>query len=356
MAYETSMGLSALELTEHQAKESQEKIKSPLPLSAELTLPNRLALAPLAGTTNLAFRRLAQHYGAGLVVTELISARGLLYPGGFHRAKAYLAMDSAECLAIQIFGSQASDFRQAIPMLLEHSLYGQAAMIDLNLGCPVPKVVNGGAGAGLLRHPDEALEIMGTAVEAARPYHKPVSVKVRTAWSASDFPLEAILPKIRETGISLLTIHGRHREQFYAGEADWGRILRQADMLRGGEQETPRVYGNGDIATRQDALRAIASPAIDGLMIGRAAMGAPWIFAELLGEAPPDAKEKKEVIRMHFGALAELLGEATAAREFRSNLIAYIKGFPQARELRREASAVSDRGELERFLAKLPNF
>ncbi|MDO5734337.1 MAG: tRNA-dihydrouridine synthase [Eubacteriales bacterium] len=325
------------------------RAKEELRLSNGQKLKNRLALAPLAGTSNLAFRKLALHYGAAFAVSELVSARGLNYPGGFTRARPYLAKAKGEMMAIQLFGYEPEDFRQAIPRLLENPLYAEPISIDLNFGCPVPKVVKTGAGSALLLEPERAGEIVAAAVAAARPYGVLVSAKIRSSWAGESESAMRLLRAIEAAGASLICVHGRSREQFYSGQADWEKIAELAAASR------ISFYGNGDIATQADLAKAFTLPGLDGVMIGRAAQGAPWIFQQLLGGPEPSLEEKREVIIEHFERLCELSGEMVAVREFRSQLMAYFKGFPGASSLRREAGKLSSRKELTALLAKLTN-
>ncbi|MDO5738209.1 MAG: tRNA-dihydrouridine synthase [Eubacteriales bacterium] len=330
----------------------KDKIETPLRLSTELELANRLALAPLAGTTNAAFRPLAARYGAALAVTELVSARGLIYPGGLERARPYLHLNPGEVVAIQLFGSEPSDFSQAIKILLNHSEYGYAQMIDLNLGCPVPKVVKTGAGSALLKTAELATEIIAASVEAAAEFHKPVSVKIRLSWSGEAGTASKIIEGAKAAGAKMLTVHGRSREQFYAGKADWEGI---AELAKKYGQDFAAFYGNGDIDSESRAISAMQIPGISGLMIGRAAKGAPWIFATLRGCPEPSRQEKIEVIREHYAGMQKLFGPDRASREFRSALLAYIRDFPGAANFRRAASGISSAEELDSFLYKLAN-
>ncbi len=197
-------------------------------------LDNNLALAPLAGTSNLAFRPICRRFGAGLTVTELVSARGVCYDPEFRRNWRYLVFDPTERpIAIQLFGSEPKDFANAIRRILEHPLLGQCSMIDLNMGCPVNKIVKAGEGAALMRTPDRAARIIEASVKAADGFNKPVTVKLRKGWDDSHVNAVSFARLAESAGAAALTVHGRTRSQFYGGRADWSVI---------GEVKPPSVF------------------------------------------------------------------------------------------------------------------
>jgi tRNA-dihydrouridine synthase B len=315
-------------------------------------LDNNLALAPLAGTSNLAFRPICRRFGAGLTVTELVSARGVCHDPDFHRNWRYLVFDPAERpIAIQLFGSDPKDFSHAIRRILEHPLLGRCSMIDLNMGCPVNKIVKAGEGAALMRTPDLAAWIIEASVKTAGAFNKPVTVKLRNGWDDDHVNAVYLARRAESAGAAALTIHGRTRSQFYGGQADWSII---------GEVKAAvniPVYGNGDINSPSAARRMIRETGVDGLMIGRAARGNPWIFSWLtnaLGAEDPKADaapgltpdDKIPVILEHLDSLIDLRGESTAVREMRKQLIFYLSGTPRGAEIKRRAMAAGSRSEI----------
>lgn len=327
-----------------------EFLRQPLPLG-KTVLPNRLALAPLAGTTDLSFRALAAEQGAGLTVTELVSARGIVYDPELERNYRYLAIDPDRepQVAIQLFGSDPADFTVAVERVLAHDLLGRCVAIDLNMGCPVPKVIKQGAGSALMRDPDRAARIAEAAVKAALPFGKPVTAKIRSGFDRDSVNAPELAKKLEAAGVAIITVHGRTRDQMYSGRADRGviRAVKQA--------VTVPVYGNGDIADAASAAAMLEETGCDALMIGRAAQGNPWIFRSLLEGKPyePTAEERRAVILRHFDALCETRATAVAVKEFRSQLGYYLKGARGAAALRREAFQIEDAAELRAFIRRL---
>lgn len=314
-------------------------------------LENNLGLAPMAGTTDLAFRRICRRYGAGLTITELVSARGICHDPQLRRNWRYLAIDPAELpVGIQLFGSDPADFDQAIAIILAHPVLGQCSLIDLNMGCPVNKVVRSGEGAALMRTPDLAARIIERSVRAAAAGNKPVTVKFRKGWDEGNSNAVEFARLCESAGAAALTIHGRTRQQMYGGKADW-TVIGEVKAAVG----IP-VYGNGD-ATSPEAIRQlILATGVDGVMIGRAAQGNPWLFrqaAEVLaanGAAAkpmlPPPSERVPVILEHLDGLIALNGESVAVREMRKQLIFYFKGTPQGATLKNKAMTAANRQEI----------
>ncbi len=337
------------QLNAGQKAAARQKRDTPLALPHGKELPNRLALAPMAGSTCRAFRVQAQRFGAGLTVTELVSARGICRDDELKRSARYLALGEVETAAIQLFGFEPEDFEGAIHRLMEEPEYQHVTLIDINMGCPVNKVVNNHAGAALLRDPERAGRIVAASLRAAAQYDLPVSCKIRTSWDGEPESAERLLDAVQEAGVQLICVHGRSREAFYSGEADWERILELAARV-----DVP-FYANGDLASENDILRALSYAEIDGVMVGRAALGAPWLFAELTGGSPPAPEERAAIIREHLENLVEDLGEATACREFRSQLMHYFKDFRGAVDLRRAAGRFGKPEELDALLTQYVN-
>ena len=315
-------------------------------------LDNNLALAPLAGTSNLAFRPICRRFGAGLTVSELVSARGVCYDPEFRRNWRYLVFDPTERpIAIQLFGSEPKDFANAIRRILEHPLLGQCSMIDLNMGCPVNKIVKAGEGAALMRTPDRAARIIEASVKAADGFNKPVTVKLRKGWDDSHVNAVSFARLAESAGAAALTVHGRTRSQFYGGRADWSVIGEVKAAV------SVPVYGNGDIDSPSAARQMIREAVVDGFMIGRAARGNPCIFSwltnaltveepksDIVPELTPD--DKIPVILEHLDALIDLRGELTAIREMRKQLIFYLSGTPHGAEIKRRAMTANSRSEI----------
>ncbi len=318
-------------------------------------LDNNLALAPLAGTSDRSFRPLCRERGAGLTVTELVSARGICHDPDLHRNFRYLAIDPPRenPVAIQLFGSDPADFSQAIARLLADPLLGQCAMFDINMGCPVPKVVRGGEGAALMRTPDLAYQIVASAVKAAAD--KPVTVKFRKGWDEKSVNAVEFARICEAAGAAALTVHARTRDQFYSGRADWSVIAAVKSAV------TIPVYGNGDVVDAGSARQMLSQTAVDGIMIGRAAQGNPWIFQQIsleLADPPqawtaPGLDERVRVMLIHLDGLIDLLGERTGVHEMRKQLAAYLRGLPRAAQWKNLAMQADTRADVIAVLQAL---
>ena len=279
-------------------------------------------LSPMAGVTDLAFRRVCFALGCSFAVTEMISAKGYLLSPEHPAQQGLLATDASEAgrVAAQLFGHEPDVIREAARRLTGE---GKFAALDLNLGCPVSKIVKQGAGSALMRDIPLAARLMRAAVEGSRV---PVSVKMRTGFENGSEAYLAVGAAAEEAGVSLLVLHARSREQMYSGRADWGAIrrLKQAVSIP--------VVGNGDVRTPQDALRMLEETGCDGVAIGRGAQGNPWIFSgirrALSGEEPIGIshEERLRVLLMHLDELIALKGERTAVREMRRHASDYIRG------------------------------
>jgi tRNA-dihydrouridine synthase B len=326
-------------------------------LIGSVGLDNNLALAPMAGTTDLVFRRICHRLGAGLTVTELVSARGICHDPQLRRNWRYLAIDPDEGqVAIQLFGSDPEDFRRAISLVLQHPLLGRCSLIDLNMGCPVAKVVKSGSGVALMRTPGLAAAIIGASVRAAAECNKPVTVKFRKGWDEASVNAAAFARICEESGAAALTVHARTGRQMYRGRADW-QIIRDVKQA----VQIP-VYGNGDVDSAAAAVRMLRETGADGVMVGRAAQGNPWIFRQIsAGMADPDSQspewlaaatpeEKIPVILEHLDSMISLHGEANAVREIRKQMAGYFQGSRQAAGWRKQAMTAVSRAEIEGIL------
>ena len=318
-----------------------------------LKLENPFLLAPMAGITDSAFRRLCREQGAALVYSEMISCKGLCYKSG--NTESLLAIYNEEKpVAYQLFGAEEDFLFRAAEMLADR----EHAMVDINMGCPVAKVVKDGSGSALLRTPEvaEALVKAAVAAEAKRAEEKgceprPVTVKCRKAWDDEPWDFAGFLKRMEDAGASAIAIHGRTRELFYSGVADWEAIAGAKDIV------SVPIIGSGDVFSGEDAIRMMKETGCDFVMMGRGALGNPWIFRDakalLLGcEVPPEPspEERYTMIRRHIEMLMEKKREHVAICEMRKHIGWYIKGLPKAAEIRRRVNEMLTFSELNSFL------
>lgn len=309
----------------------------------ELSAP--LALAPMAGITDLPFRLICRRLGCGMTVSEMVSAKGLLYKNV--KTTEMLRIDDGERpTAIQLFGSVPAELAEAARMVEASG----ADMIDFNMGCPVPKIVNNGEGSALMKNPQLAHDILAAMVKAVKI---PVTVKFRAGWDDSNRNAVEIARAVEAAGVSAVAIHGRTRQQFYEGKADWSII---ADVK---QAVSVPVFGNGDIFTVADGLRMLEQTGCDGLMIGRGADGNPWLFtalaAALRGEPQPQLPSLKERLAQaseHLAMLIDYKNEVVAVKEMRRHISAYLKGMPHAAEFRGRFHKVDTQEQFSQLLAE----
>ncbi len=309
-----------------------------------LRLPHNIFLAPLAGITNLPFRLICRSRGASLAFTEMVSVNGLVRDGAKTRALLKRTADDYP-LGIQLFGSSPDDLAEAARMV-----EGDGELIDINMGCPVKKVVGTGAGSALLRDLKQVAAIIRATRRATC---LPLTVKIRSGWhSGEDVFLEA--GKIAESeGCDAITLHPRSRNLMFGGHADWDKIRELKEFL------SIPVIGSGDLFSGNDCIRMLRETACDGIMIARGALGAPWIFSDALDVAralepfTPSKSELASTIRTHFGMYVAHSGEAIAVREMKKHIGWYAKGFAGASKIRSEAGAAASFDDIIRLIDKI---
>ncbi len=328
-----------------------------------VTLPNGIGLAPLAGVSELAFRKICSEMGAGLVVTELVSAKGIRFAKSLDKQLRYLAIDSLiQPTAIQLFGSDPDDFSYALDRIFSDERCRDVAIIDINMGCPVPKVVKSGAGCALLLEPERAKAIVRRVKSIVTPLGKACTIKTRIGFDAGENCAASFCRQMAEAGAEAICLHARTRKQMYSGQADWGVFSEVRSALGDPASGGVPLFANGDIVDGVSARLVLESSAAAGLMIGRAAMGNPWIFSEVMAYlkdgsvlAPPSTEERARVGLRHSLDLVAQVGEEVACRELRKTLAWYAKGLPGATKFRRQAAKVSNVQDLKDYWDSLAN-
>ncbi len=315
---------------------------------ANLMFPHGLFLAPMAGVTDAPFRALCKHYGAEGVVTEMISSRALCYHD--KKTEQLAVMPSEERPAfLQIFGNDPECMAEAALSALRFSPDG----VDINAGCPAPKIVKSGDGSALLRDPDRLYEVVRAVKEALAPHGVPVTVKIRIGFDEEHKNAVKVAELCEKAGADALTVHGRTREQMYAPPVD-------RESIRAVKQSVSiPVIANGDVTDAKSALSMLAETGCDGLMVGRGALGNPYIFTEIrcaLDGIPytrPDREQVLEDMLDHIRALCELKGEYTGIREARKHAGWYLKGMPGAAALRDKINRIEKAEQLFELLEGL---
>lgn len=301
------------------------------------TLPNPFILAPMAGVSEQPFRVLAFRLGAALCPTELVSSQGLFRTNT--RTLRYLRHDPEveQPYSLQLFGGEPEVMARAALVGKEWG----AQLIDINMGCPVKKVTRNGAGSALLCDPGRAAELVRRIREATG---LPVTCKIRSGWDAANRNYLEVAAALQEAGCAALAIHPRTREQGYAGEADWACIADLKAQVKG-----MPIIGNGDVRSPEDAQRMLETTGCDFVMVGRAALGNPWIFRQLLGGPGPTPEERCELVKGHLRAHLDFVGDALGAvRSFRKHLSWYAHGLRGAHAFRAEVNALEDAADVER--------
>lgn len=305
----------------------------------KVMLPNNLILAPMAGVTDLPFRLLCSRQGVGLCCMEMVSAKAILYKNKNTESLLEIHKDEGP-VSLQLFGSDPKILSEMAKKIEERPF----SVLDINMGCPVPKVVNNGEGSALMKNPKLVEEIVSSVVKAVQ---KPVTVKIRKGFDEEHVNAVEIA-KIAETaGAAAVAVHGRTREQYYAGEADWEIIAKVKEAL------TIPVIGNGDVTDAQSAERLLTQTGCDGVMIGRAARGNPWIFSQVAAYledgtvlSKPDIEEVKKTILEHARLQLETKGEYTGIREMRKHVSWYTTGYPNSARLRQVVNLTESFEEL----------
>ena len=302
-------------------------------------LNNNVILGPMAGLTDRPFRLICEKFNPGLVVTEMVSAKALQYND--EKTKLLLNTKGENCkIAVQIFGSDVEAIKYACKYICERKL---ADIIDINMGCPAPKVVKNGDGSKLLLDLDKVYEITKAAVDNS---DVPVTVKIRKGWDENHIVAVDAAKLIEKAGASAITVHGRTRSEFYSGNADWDIIKKVKE-----EVKIP-VIGNGDVRTPEDAKKRFEETNVDGIMISRGSLGRPWIFKEISeGESYKISKEEKlNIILEHLNLEIEEKGEYTGIREMRKHICYYLKGESNASNTREKINHAESKEEVIEIL------
>ncbi len=310
---------------------------------ADVTFKNNIFLAPMAGVTDLAFRKICDRFGAGLSYTEMVSLKALTFSDKKTR-RLMLTQDLPT--AVQVFGSEPENFTKIIPEVECEGLF-----VDINMGCPAPKIANNGEGSALMKNLSKAEAVIDAAVSAAT---KPVTVKMRAGWDENSINAVELARIAQSCGASAVTVHGRTREQFYSGKADRGIIKKVCESV------SIPVIANGDIFSAEDAKSVIAETGAAAVMVGRGAEGNPWIFSqinELFCEGSvktiPSRNEKIDVALEHIRLICDLKGEYIGIREARKHASWYIKGMRGSAILRNEIFTATSYEQMESILKKL---
>lgn len=303
-------------------------------------------MAPLAGVTDKAFRQIVRQLGGKYMYTEMISDKALI----FHNPKTIKMLDltdEEEPRIVQLFGSEPETMCKAARIAQECG----ATVIDINMGCPTPKIVKNGEGAALLKNPSLAYEIASKVVKAVEV---PVSVKMRLGWNSTDIVAIELAKRLEEAGVALLTLHARTREQYYSGKADWEWIARLKQSV------AIPVIGNGDINSPEDAAKMISSSGCDGVMIGRGVMGNPWLIEQTaayleynLLKPEPGREERLDVLQKHFALLLSYKGEKIGVNEMRKHAVWYTKGIRNSARYRDEIMKSEDSKTMFNVIAKI---
>lgn len=311
-----------------------------------LNIPDPLFLAPMAGVTDYAFRTVCAGLGANVTVTEMVSSRALQYRD--KKSAGLLRKNEGSICGAQIFGNDPEVMAEAAVLALELS---HCDFLDINMGCPMPKVANNGDGCGLMRTPELAGQIVN-AVSRAVPV--PVTVKCRLGWDRGSINAPELAKRLEDNGAAMVTVHGRTRSMLYSGTADWDEIRKVKEAV------SIPVIANGDITGAETALRCLRRTGADGIMVGRSSFGDPWIFTEisaaLRGDsvpARPPLKERVEVAVAQFRLAEQDHGEHIACLEARKHFAWYLKGVPHSGYFKNQISSMSTMDDIYRIAEQI---
>ncbi|MGO1469414.1 MAG: tRNA dihydrouridine synthase DusB [Tissierella sp.] len=305
---------------------------------------DKTVLSPMAGVTDLSYRTICKEMGVGLVVTEMVSAKGLYYKDEATKRLTKIK-EKERPVSLQIFGSDAEIISQVISKDLNER--NEVDIIDINMGCPAPKIVKNGDGSALMKNPKLVSEILSTSVKVSK---KPITVKIRSGWDSDNINAVKISKIAEECGVEAITVHGRTREMFYTGSADWDIIGEIKNRLR-----IP-VIGNGDVFKSSDAIKLMDYTGCDAVAIGRGAMGNPLLFKginNLLNgkeDYIPTYDEILTIILYHMNLSCQLKGEKTAIKEMRKHISWYLKGFRNSNEVKNLINRMEDKKDIEKTL------
>ncbi|XMB86271.1 tRNA dihydrouridine synthase DusB [Mycoplasmatota bacterium WC44] len=314
-----------------------------------IKIDNQVVIAPMAGVTNIAFREVCKEFGAGLVCAEMVSDKALQY-GNKKTIKMLDVSEFEHPISMQVFGGDLESIVEGA-MIIDKQC--NTDIIDINMGCPVNKVVKSNAGSKLLLEPDKIYKIVKKVVDSVS---KPVTVKIRSGWDKDHIYAVEIAKNIERAGASAIAIHGRTRSQMYSGHADWD-IIRQVK-----EAVNIPVIGNGDIKSGSDAKRMIEETGVDAVMIGRATLGNPWLVKEIVDTLDGKEVEKdipfllrKKIILKHLERLIEIKSEKVACLEMRSHIAWYVKGLRHASVFKRKLNEISTINDIMDLLEEYEN-
>lgn len=312
-----------------------------------IVLQNNVFLAPMAGVTDMVYRILCKEMGCGLVYSEMVSAKGIMYNS--QNTKKLLEVDSRERpVAVQLFGSDPKILGNMAKEIDNYDIY----ILDINMGCPAPKIVKNGEGSALMKNPLLIGDIVYAVADASS---KPVTIKIRKGFDDDSINAVEIASIAEKNGAKAVTVHGRTREQYYSGKADWDIIKKVKEQIK-----TIPIIGNGDVTSPESAKELLEYTGCDAIMIGRAAEGNPWIFKRVIqfletGEVLPlpTYDEKLNMADKHLDMLVDYKGEYIGVREMRKHLGWYIKGLPHSAEMRVIINQTTTQKDMHRVLQEL---